>query len=541
LECSTISYPWNDQGGINIKKLNLTLAILLVATITTLIKLPIDAFQPWNTAQIEYLSLNGNLSPSLNSVPGYFILGAILYYIGGLTFLEFTSLPLLAFHMAFINFVVIYFLLYTPTTRKSSKKPRYWSLLLLGFLSISILGEPFYFWRHAAGYILFFTLLVYWDKYGVALVRMKKGKIILLLVGIILPFVSYKLSFLYILVVVLAIAILYISRKTNITDRFASGLYSRDLLFMLMLIGVPLLRFNAFIYSTAIPVVIASAELKGASIWNSLKIWIGSLFSKSLDLCHDSFCLTLFKYPKYLVVARSFLIITLVLIIFVYITQNKNKIMDTIIRNVVIVSYILASVILAVFYAFLGTFHVQYVYISMLFWAIMGIREPCLAGNVSRLLRYLTKIFMVVALLVAILHAYLVFTPYVITPFSTPQTYSSSEFVSTTSDLQLDIVTDVYTRGYVMMYRIRLHYKICEDYLCNTNWLTSGDIFRLSNLDIEARDGLHIYLLNYEIPFVEAKNWIKIILTHDIWMRTYSNNKNDIIYATSKTTVIIQK
>jgi len=497
--------------------------VALILFVSIVLKLKIDAFLPWNIAQIVYLMRHGYVDSSLTSAPGYFIVGVFILNVSGISPELLVNVPLLFIPMLVLSFGIVKDAIPFIDTNKNLTYFLWYLMLVLIFYNFS---EPIYFWRHSVGYIILLSIVLILLKGRFTY----KDIILLLILNIPLSLLSYKISFLlFIMLLILTLYCYY-----SLSD------ISRKLEKVLILYVVVILSENKFFYNDALPIVISSVRDFG---YFSLAMWLKSLSSHSLKLCNaGGICLDLYTTRSaFLAKAHAMLYILVIISIiigFLYILKHYNALYLSYPLGT-IVSLLLSGCVIMGVYSILGVVHTRFFYLGLflLYGYLINILYLVAQKHIKTLVQVFMVLFILLGLIIVGVSVYENITSEKFVPYNTPGTYVVSKWVSLKIPQENTVSLDVYTRGYTMVYLNQQH--MCTSYLCNTKWITKEDLFAI--ISPNQKPQFKFLVLNFEIPYIELDKWIKVSPSKSLELGFENSFLISTIYSGLKCYVVINE
>ncbi|MFA4720648.1 hypothetical protein [Pyrococcus kukulkanii] len=473
---------------------------ILVIVVIYLYKYSIDPFLPLNISLLYDNPIN-------TPAPAYAVFGKILLKITGMS-VKIMSIPIFLAPQVVLLISIIKKITHNAT------------ILFLSLTVISIFTEGVYFFIHHMGFILFLTFfLIYMLS-----VNNKKVAFISIIIFSSLNFTSYKLTYLSVLLIVVALIIKRLKPQCNNNKN--------NILYLLAVYIVLIFAFNKMFYDSAIPVFKGYILYYGTSyglknILLSLRQYISS--TPSSNYCLNQVCFYPYTYPHRFFGKVGYTLIYVITLFsalyFVYTIFNEYRIRKNINNTTcVLLVFLIAGTILAITYSTIGLFHFKYIFLPSslvliyMFSKIYNIK-------IKRAVGYL--------LLLSITLAYTETISLVnerIDPFSGYNilTASACSWAVIHTIKNENIKTDVYSRGIYTIF-----WKINNKESGYPEWMTTKDLAELYAGKL--RQG--IFILNYNLPWLEVETWHKI--RPPIRYRRYSRINYDLIYS-SKFLDIIQ-
>lgn len=315
----------------------------------------IDDFVPKLITGIFEVSQRGHLSlEQENSVPGYFVLGSILAIICGFSAKNLVFLPIQLIPFTFIFFLFLY------TFSKNYILSA--SLTLIEMISGISGSLKVFFWPHGIGFILFYIAIFILSKLVDNKRKISEFRLLLIIIGSSLVFISYDLFTMFILfigAVSLIFLVVYLYSKIYNSSKAEYFSYSLNFFNLLLIVFVVELGFSRFFYNNILPTVLNTNYVEISSIDK----FISSYISKNyFDFPLSNF---LVDYPMSISIlsAIKYSLLLISILFFTFIIFKKITARDTLdFSSVGIFSILVASV----FYAFLRL-HIGQVFITYIY------------------------------------------------------------------------------------------------------------------------------------------------------------------------------
>lgn len=285
-----------------------------------------DDFIPMHIARVEELSHGGKLIEGENQViqvPGFYILGATITLVSGLTPEELIFFPIQLIPYAILLFAVFY---------RVSGDSTVASLITLIELCSGTTGTgKIFFWPHGVGNLLFFsTLLLIFILLKQD--RLSKPSVFLAAItGSSLVYISYNLTARTLLLLAVIMSVLAIFHLTSIKYNETNGrhyLSSLKTFFILLLIlWVVESGLSKFVYGVFIPTLQAAQDLEMSGLDKFLIAYINP------ELSATSLSPIMVSYPMTITIISGikYLLLVITILIFCIVTANiiiKEKVLE---------------------------------------------------------------------------------------------------------------------------------------------------------------------------------------------------------------------
>ena len=447
-----------------------------------------DAFDYWHMARAMNIQNTGYVSGDQSNL-GYYIIISFLSIISNISYEFIPMLPLLLIQFALILIIVI------GITSESQSQPSFSvQVLILIYLTRFC---SFTIWAHGLGFLLFISLF-----YTLFLIYKKNSdpiglSIISIILLISLNYVSYKMTFLAIALIIFfqIYIILFFGRmtqnsKTDISRR-------RQSLFSLSLIGIiHILTYNFIFFKFFLAKARINLELESTGI--------DKLIFRIYGFIPEPISEYYFREDFNVICAYGILAGVLILCLsFVMINLTKRYIYKDLFRlsDIAFLSLITASAVLIIIYIFFGYFE-----IGLIFFC--GVMAFPLFSEISR--RNSASIVTVIVIFILFFsHSYAIVESlndnlYIGQDVNQLQ-YLSVPAQWIISHAYFDVKTDVFTGGFMTMELTKLHWK----HMLSDNTLESfshEDMVYLFNLShVEQRNKLFIF--NNKLKRFSALDW----------------------------------
>ena len=285
-----------------------------------------DAFIPKHIARVEEISHVGGLIEEegrVIRVPGFYVLGAIITFVGGLAPEELIFFPIQLIPYAVLFFTVIY---------RVSGNSIVASLITLIELCSGTTGTAkIFFWPHGIGYLLFFSMLLLifmllkQDRFSKPLIFLA------VITGSSLVYISYNLTAMTLLllaVVMTVLAVFYLmSLKYNNTNGRNHLSCSKAFFTLLLILWIVEMGLSKFVYGVFIPTLQAAQDLEMSGLDKFLIAYINP------EISATPLSPIMVSYPAIISVISGikYLFLAITILIFCIVTTNtifKEKSLD---------------------------------------------------------------------------------------------------------------------------------------------------------------------------------------------------------------------
>lgn len=307
-------------------KIGLILFLMAISIPLLLFSGTADAFIPKHIAKVEEISHVGRLiegEDQVIQVPGFYVLGAIITFVGGLAPEELIFFPIQLIPYAVLFFTVIY---------RVSGNSIVASLITLIELCSGTTGTAkIFFWPHGIGHLLFFSMLLLifmllkQDRFSKPLIFLA------VITGSSLVYISYNLTAMTLLllaVVMTVLAVFYLmSLKYNNTNGRNHLSSSKAFFTLLLILWVVELGLSKFVYGVFIPTLQAAQDLEMSGLDKFLIAYINP------ELSTTPLSPIMVSYPATISVISGikYLFLAITILIFCIVTTNtifKEKSLD---------------------------------------------------------------------------------------------------------------------------------------------------------------------------------------------------------------------
>jgi hypothetical protein len=331
------------------KKIQYIIFLATIAIALLIYKGSIDDFIPSHIAIINEISCKGFLPDYARDViPGFYIIGAIIIILTGLPSIHLMFYPIQLFPYVLVMVCFLY---------KFSKNYLLSLLIVFSyFISGTIGTSKVFFWPHALGEIIFFSICILFLK----IIENKSVvgpayRLAMIIGGLSLIYISYNLTLMYILLLFTSFILLIILYYFNFNINYS---LIRSTFIYLLLIIIMELGLSEFFYKGFIPTIKAVQTLEISGIDKFLL----SYFSISVP---ETFLSDIYLiYPKTIsIISATKYIFLLFSIIIFLIYSYKNKSHKTYDKyDLMIISFILFNLLFAILRLYIGGIVITAIY-----------------------------------------------------------------------------------------------------------------------------------------------------------------------------------
>lgn len=450
-----------------------------------------DNFDYWHMS-FSIKSANANHVDINSTSPGFYMLTIM---ISEITTIPYTTIPTLPFQS--LALLTMLFIILISIFNKNSTP--YIIIMAIFLILITKFGNKSYFlyWPHGIGLILTTLIIMsiiikYKHKYSTT--NLKQSTSIILIISLIsLNYISYKLCFFNIILLICLEVIEYIyskSLKENI-----NGINLRTILTIFI---VTVFTLNGLLYKSLLPRILDTEELTSSGIYK-----LSLLFQQnSFDPLNEYY----FRYP---IDVRNALMIWLIILMIglalntIIIIKKLLKLEELNIIEKMILGLTISSSVIFVFYSFIGLSDLSYIILSSYIAYALLYKY----GMNSKKSKYA---IMSALLLLLLLNSYIT--------YSSDDYYNgirNDQYLQIPSNWYTDFVikqqpqtnyvatTDVFTGSYISAINANEHSSIIKD----PRTLSKQEILFLLNNNTSSQLKSNTFIFNWKLDHVYGEYW----------------------------------
>lgn len=474
----------------------------------------IDDFIPKHIAIIHEISCQGFLQDyAKDLIPGFYAIGAVI--------VELTGIPSIGLIFSPIQ-LVPYVLIMICFLNKFSKN--YLLSIILAFvyfISGTIGTSKIFFWPHALGEIIFFSMCI------LSLKIMENPKkeastshILLIICGLSLIYISYNLTLMYMLLLISLIIVSYLSK--NIDESLMKFLFNFLVILVIMELGL-----SEFFYKGFLPTIkgIQNIEISGID-----KFFL-SYFERPAP---ETFLSDIYLvYPRVIsiisIIKYVFLIISIIIFIYVLYKSKKTGMLD--LYNLFTVSFLFMNLLFAVLRLYIGGIVITSIYFP-------AILSTCRLHFLNGIYRLWAILVIIILLITTPLYYYELSSGNLINNLGNYNYIEQSASWNLKYKNECATVSDELTKNFFIFFSVEKapqYMKKTINYTSMNNEvkiLYPDDVKHLLQLSRD-QSLTKYFIINYNLNSISLENWISVRSWKLSKYKIDSNNMVNKIYDTS--------